>query len=152
MSEHKHTEFLKHCLRYDDSSHRHQLEKDLTRIQRDVHCVQRAVWLMGILAALALCGLMYPTILLNNFPHSSQHLIVSLVCALFFGSLISMAAFMVLGMIYRRQLRKQREACHQMVKRLLVARFGEGTPSPPTTITEDSRVTGLDPKFSGPAA
>jgi hypothetical protein len=152
MSEHKHTEFLKHCLRYDDSSHRHQLEKDLTRIQRDVHCVQRAVWLMGILAAVAVCGLMYPTILLNNFPHSSQHLIVSLVCALFVGSLISMVTFMVLGMIYRRQLRKQREVCGQMVKRLLATRLGEGTASPPTTIVEDSRVPNLDPKFSGPVA
>jgi hypothetical protein len=150
MSDHKHThtELLKHCLRYDDSSQRHELEKDLTRMQREVHCVQKAVWLMGILAALAVAGLAYPTLLLKDLPHSTQRLIMSLMFALFLGSLISLGAFLVLGVVYRRKLRKQREVCSHMVKRVLAERFGEGSNSPTTILPEDSRIR-VGPKTSG---
>ena len=83
MSEHqKHTEFLRHCLRYGESAEHQALEKKITQIQRDERCVQRAVWLMAILTALAVAGLGYPAILVENFPYTAPQFIVNLVCAL----------------------------------------------------------------------
>ena len=99
---HKQTEFLKHCLRYDESARRKELEQQIARIQRDERCVRRAVWLMAVLTALAVTGLAYPAILLANFPYSVPQSIVNGVCALGVASLISLMAFVVLSMVYRR--------------------------------------------------
>ena len=50
MDEHnKHTEFLRHCLKYDDSAQRHQMMEQLNRLERDLHIVQRASWLVAVL-------------------------------------------------------------------------------------------------------
>jgi hypothetical protein len=133
MSEHKHTEFLRHCLLYDDSSERHHMEKNFTRLQRDLLSVQRAVWLMAILAALALAGMIYPAILLENFPYNTGRFIFHLLFALFVGSLICLATFMGLRMFYRRQLARQREQCHQLLTRLLASRLGATSGNPKTT-------------------
>jgi hypothetical protein len=126
MSEHqKHTEFLRQCLLYDDSSERHQLEEKLTRIHRDLCCVKRAAWLMAILAALAMVGLVYPAILMQNFPYNMPQFIVNLVLALVVGSLISLLAFVGLWIVYRKKLDQRREECRQKVMRLLKSRLGK---------------------------
>ena len=121
---HNQTEFLEHCLGYDESARCRELKQEITRIQRDEHCVRRAVWLMAILAALAVTGLGYPEILLANFPYSAPKTIVNLVCALGVASLVSLVAFVVLGMVYRKRLDRRREECRQIVARLLESRLG----------------------------
>ncbi len=122
---HLQTEFLKHCLRYEQSGGRQKLEQEITQFQRDERCVQRAAWLMAILTALALMGLAYPAILLANFPYSAPQSIVKLDCALGVGSLISLLAFVGLGTLYRRKLDQRREECRRMVTRLLASRLGD---------------------------
>ncbi len=121
---HKQTEFLKRCLRYDESAGGQELERQITRIQRDERCVRRAVWLMAILAALAVAGLAYPAILLANFPYSAPQTIVNFICALGVASLISLVAFVVLGMVYRKMLDRRRDECRHMVTKLLDSRLG----------------------------
>ena len=102
MSDHeKHTEFLRQCILYDESTRRQELHERITRIQRDARCVRRAVWLMAMLIALVVAGLGYEVILVDNFPYNLPQLIINLVCALGMGSLISLLAFMGLGMVYR---------------------------------------------------
>ena len=126
MSEHqKHTEFLRHCLRYGESTEHQALEEKITQIQRDERCVQRAVWLMAILTALAVAGLGYPAILVENFPYGAPQFIVNLVCALGLASLICLLVFAGLGMVYRRKLDQRREECRQLVTKLLVSRLGK---------------------------
>jgi hypothetical protein len=120
---HQHTEFLKHCLRYDDSPERHAMMKKLTHIQRELRIVQRASWLMGVLAVLAVVPLIDPAILVQNFSYNMQRFIINFVLALFMGLLISLVAFVGLGMILRKKLHRQREACRQLLMRLLAARF-----------------------------
>ena len=57
MSEHqKHTEFLRHCILYDESAKRQELHERITQIQRDARCVRRAVWL-GFRFAVRISGL-----------------------------------------------------------------------------------------------
>ena len=127
---HKQTEFLKHCLGYDESARCLELKRDLSRIQRDERCVRRAVWLMAILAALAVAGLGYPAILLANFPYSAPQTIVNLLCALGVASLISLVAFVVLSMVYRGRLDRRREECRLLVTRLLESRLGNPVITP----------------------
>jgi hypothetical protein len=127
---HKQTEFLKQCLRYDENARRLELEQQITRIQRDERCVWRAVWLMAVLTALALAGLGYPAILLANFPYSAPQSIVNLLCALGVASLVSLLAFVILGMVYRKMLDQRREECRLLVIKLLESRLGHPLSSP----------------------
>jgi hypothetical protein len=131
MSEHeKHTEFLRHCLRYGDSTEHQALEKEITQIQRDERCVQRAVWLMGILTALVVAILGYPAILVENFPYSAPQFIVNLVFSLGLASMICLLVFMGLGMVYRRKLDQRREESRQLVAKLLESRLGKPAATP----------------------
>jgi hypothetical protein len=131
MSEHeKHTEFLRQCILYDESARRQELHERITQIQRDARCVRRAVWLMAMLIALVVAGLGYEVILVDNFPYNMPQLIINLVCALGIGSLISLLAFMVLGMVYRIKLDQRREECRQLVASLLKSRLGKPVTSP----------------------
>ena len=136
MSDHqKHTEFLRQCILYDESTRRQELHERITRIQRDARCVRRAVWLMAMLIALVVAGLGYEMILVDNFPYNLPQLIINLVCALGIGSLISLLVFMGLGMVYRIKLDQQREECRQLVAKLLESRLGR----PVTTPLQDLR-------------
>ena len=139
MSEHqKHTEFLRHCLRYGESTEHQELEEGITQVQRDARCVRRAVWLMAILAALILAGLGYGTVLVDNFPHNAPQFIVNLFYALGLGSLISLLAFAGLGLVYRWKLDQRREECRQLVTKLLASRLGKPVPTP-ARILRDNR-------------
>ncbi len=131
MSEHqKHTEFLRHCLRYGESAEHQALEEKIIQIQRDERCVHRAMWLMAILTALAVAGLGYPAILVESFPYNVPQLTLTLVCALGLASLICLLGFAGLGMIYRRKLDQRREESRQLVTKLLASRLGKPVATP----------------------
>jgi hypothetical protein len=131
MSEHqKHTEFLRQCLLYDESARRQELAEGITQIQRDARCVRRAVWLMALLTALAVAGLAYGVVLADNFPYNTPQFIIDIIYALGVGSLISLLAFMGLGMVYRKKLDERREECRQIVMRLLESRLGKPVTAP----------------------
>jgi hypothetical protein len=136
ISEHeKHTEFLRRCLRYDESAARRNLAEGLTQIQRNERCVRRAVWLMALLTALAVAGLGHAAILMENFPYGAPQFIVDLLCALGMGSLISLLAFVGLGLVYRKKLDRRREECRQLVAKIMESRLGK----PVTTPVNDLR-------------
>jgi hypothetical protein len=127
---HNQTEFLKHCLGYDESARCRELRLQLTKIQSDEKCVRSAVWLMAVLTALSIAGLGYPAILLANFPYSAPQSIVNCICALGVASLVSLVAFVVLGMVYRKQLDQRREECRLLVTKLLESKLGNPPPKP----------------------
>ena len=141
MSEHqKHTEFLRECIRYDESARRHELVDEIARLQRDARCVWRAVWFVAMLTALAVAALGYGTVLVDHFPYNAPQFIVNFICALGLGSLISLVAFVGLGMVYRWRLDQRREECRQLVARLLESRLGK----PVTTYSGNNRAGGGD--------
>jgi hypothetical protein len=125
MSEHNSvTEFLRQCIRYDQSARRRELEATITQIQRDQRCVNRAVWLMGVLMLLAAVVLGYAVLFVDNFPHETSKHLFHIIAALGAGSLISLLVFSCLGMTYRRKLDLQREECRRLIARLLETRLG----------------------------
>jgi len=126
----KQTEFLRHCLRYGESTKHQALEKQITQIQRDARCVQRAMWLMAILTALTVAILGYPAILVESFPYNTPQFIMNLVCALGLASPICLLVFMGLGMVYRRKLDQRREESRQLVAKLLASRLGKPVATP----------------------
>ena len=132
MSErHKHTEFLKHCLRYDDSPDRHTLHAKLSRIQHEMRVVKRAILLLALAFTLAVGGLIGLGILLKSSPSGTQQLIMNLLYAVIAGSLISIAVFLGLWIVFRQKLHWWREESRQFLTRLLASRLGD-TGQPPT--------------------
>jgi len=130
MTEHqKQTAFLRECLHYDDTAEGHKLAVSLTQLQRNEHCVQRAVCLMAILAALALTGLCYTVIFLTYDPRNVSQVtppfISRALCALGLGSLICLVSFLGLGVAYRKQLDQRREECRRLAAKLMESRLGK---------------------------
>ena len=141
MSDHqKHTEFLRECIRYDESARRQELMEEIVRIQRDARCVRRAVWLMAMLIALAAFGYGYGMALVNNFPYNIPQFIINIFCVLAASWLISILAFAALGIVYRMKLDRRREECRWIVTRLLASRLGRTV----TTPLRDHHVDGGD--------
>jgi uncharacterized membrane protein YuzA (DUF378 family) len=129
MSEHqRETAFLRHCIRYDESPGRQELDERITRIQRDERCVRRAAWLMLLVAALAVAGLGYSAIFLTDYTQDlfgfMTQFITKVFCALGLASLICLLAFMGLEVVYRKQLDLRREECRQLVMKLMESRLG----------------------------
>jgi hypothetical protein len=119
------TEFLRHCLQYGDRSGHQALGNRIAQMQRDVRCVQRAVWLMAVLTALAATGLAYVAVLGGGIPADVSRLIVNGVSALGLASVISLVAFVGLLVIFRMNLNEQREEGRQRVTELLASRLGK---------------------------
>lgn len=137
MSEHqRHTEFLRQCIVYDESARCQELDEGINRLQRDLRCVWRAVWLMFGLTSLMVAGLGYGVILADNLPYNIPQFMVNLICGLGLGSLICLLAFVGLGMLYRMKLDHRREECRQLITKLLESRLGK----PITTSLRDDRV------------
>jgi hypothetical protein len=123
---HEHTEFLKHCLRYDDSPERHALTEKIVRLQHELRVVKRASWLMSLLIAINSATLAYPAILVDNFPYNMQRFTMNLVLALFVGLSICLVAFILLGIFLYLELHRQRGACRQRLKHFFATRFDSG--------------------------
>ena len=130
MNEHqRQTAFLRQCIRYDDTAEHHQLEERITVLQRDEICVRRAVWLMVLFAALAMAGLCYAVVLLEDYPLNLSQFtaqsIIKVLCALGVGSLICLVAFLGLGAIYRKELDQRREECRRLATKLIETRLSK---------------------------
>jgi hypothetical protein len=124
MSEHhEHTEFLKHCLRYDDTPERHAMTEKLTRLQRELLIVKRASWLVGIMIVPAGASLVYPDSLFGNYSYDAQRFIMNVVLGLFAGASVCLFTFMIMGIFLYKELHRQREACRRLLMRLFAARL-----------------------------
>ena len=101
----------------------------MAQIERDERTLRRAVWLVARLIALAVVGMGYSALLMDNYPEgtpgSVTHFIVRGCYALGLGSLICLLSFLGLGMVYRKNLDQRREECRELVTRLLESRLGQ---------------------------
>ena len=126
--------FLRQAILYDDTAERHKLEQRITQIERDARCLRRAIWLMVLLTAVGIAGLCYCAVFLADFPQNmtqfASRLAVKVFGALGLGSLISLLAFMCLGMAYRRELNLRREECRGLIAKLLESRLGKPASRP----------------------
>jgi len=123
------TEFLRHCLLYDDSAERHKLEERITQVERDERCVRRAVWWMVVSSLVAFSGICYSTVFLaehaQNVSQITTQLITKSFCVVGLGSLICTLVFWAIGAAYRKDLDQQRAECRRLAMKLLEARLGK---------------------------
>jgi hypothetical protein len=128
MGEHqKQTAFLRQCLVHHDTEASRKLAESMTQLERDERCLRRAAWLVVRLAGLAVAGIAYSALLMDNYPDgrsgSVAHFVVKGCFGLGLGSLICLLSFLGLGAIYRKNLDRRREQGRALVARLLESRL-----------------------------
>jgi|ERR1051325_6150698 uncharacterized membrane protein len=128
MSEHeKQTEFLKECLRYDNTPKNHKLAEEITQIQRDERRVRQALKVTGGLAAVAAVGLSYSAIFLDYFPQNvlgfTAHFLTQIFCVAGLVSIICLLIFAYLGSLHREELNRHREDCRETVTKFMECRL-----------------------------
>jgi hypothetical protein len=130
MSSQKHKEmaFLRRCLRYDESAAGRHLEERIALIQSKHRSLSRARWLVAFLAALAVAGLGYAAVFQDRFPQQAfvftTLFITNAISAVCLGSLISLLAFIGLGVIYGRELNRLRDEGRRSITRFLESSLG----------------------------
>jgi len=134
-SEHeKETAFLRRCIRYETSATGRKLDERICQVQRDERCLRRASWLMALVAGLAMAGLGYGAVLLDDFPGRisvfTSLSVIKIFCAVGTGSLICLLAFTGAGLFHRRELSQRREECRGLVTKLLESHLGEAQLNP----------------------
>ena len=149
--------FLCHLMRYDDSAEPHELEGKITQAQNKERSARRAVWLMAVLVALAVVGLGYSAILLEDFPQNKTQLLMRIFYALGLASLVSLLAFAGFWLVCLGELSAQRERCRRFVTRIVESRLGkpvtDSAPQIVRTRSSRSRLAVGDRKVAdGPAA
>jgi hypothetical protein len=138
------TAFLRQVILYDDTPERRDLEARITQLEREAWCVRRAIWLMAVSSALATAGVCYCAIFLVDFPQNmtlfGTRFMVKAFFALGLGSLISLLAFVILAMIYRKELDQRREECRRLVARLLESRLGKPCTTPLPGVVKEQEI------------
>jgi len=129
--------FLRHCIRYDQSDKRHQLEEGIRQVQRKDRCVRRVAWLMALLTALSGAGLAYGAVLQDNFSYGNSGFFIKVLCELGLASLICLVAFVGLLMAYRMELNRLREQCRHVAATLLESRLGKPASILVTEVTKE---------------
>jgi hypothetical protein len=149
-SEHeRETAFLRRCIRYDKSPSCRDLDERIVQVQRDERCLRRAMTLVALTAALAVAGLMYGAVFLEDFPgrmqlFTSQFTIRSLL-AVGIGSVISLVAFTGTSVVYRKNLNRRREECRTLVTKLLESHLGEPRVARRSSGFKEDRESGSSP-------
>jgi len=145
------TEFLRQCLLYDDCNESHALVERMRQLQRNECCIGRGVWLMILVGSLALAGLAYLAIFMEDFPQNIPGFITRVItqffCVVALSSLICVPAFLGLGLIYRKELAQVREECRRRAAKLLESRLAKPrtTPQPQVVKQQGHRVDHLAP-------
>jgi hypothetical protein len=130
MKEHqRETDFLRHCLRYDESAESQRLQEGMTQFECDERCVRRALWCTVLSTSLAFAGLCYSTVFFSadssTLSYVTANLVTKAFCVVGLGSLICMLAFCVIIGIYRHELDKRRKDCRRVALDFLESRLGK---------------------------
>jgi hypothetical protein len=150
MNDHqRQTAFLRQCLLYDDTEERHRLEERITQLQRDELSVRRAVWLMALLAAMAMTGLGYAAVFMAeyplNVPQLTTRFAIKALCVLGATSLFCLFGFLILGVVFRKELDQRREDCRRLALEVLESRLGEPLVTPATVRIKGPEALGVVP-------
>jgi hypothetical protein len=130
MSEHHgDTEFLKHCLRYDNSLERDRRLKHLVLLQHELRIFRRALYMVLLLIVPALPALLFSNLFLQNLSETTQRTIVNLLVAVNLGLIVSLFTFLGLRLRLRGKLHREREQCRQFLKKFLAERCGPEAPA-----------------------
>ena len=134
MSEHqKETAFLRRLISYGDNAQWRELDNRIRQLERDELCLRRAVWIMGLCAALAAAGLCYSVVFLfDHTMNATQFMtqtVIKVLSAVALGSLGCAFAFRGLAIFYRKDLDQHREQCRRLAMELIESRLGIEPPA-----------------------
>jgi hypothetical protein len=150
---HRQTEFLRQCILYEDSKESHALAERIRQLQHNQRCVGRGVCLMVLVGALALVGLAYLAIFVEDFPQNMPgflaRFITQLFCVMGLSALICVPVFLGLQVVYRTELAHGREECRRRATKLLESRLAK--PSAPTRPQEVEERRGSEQVVWSPA-
>lgn len=131
MTEHQRdTAFLRRLIHLEDTDERRRLDKGIGLVQRDQRCIQRAMFLLSLFAALGALVFAYGVVLEENFPHGRYYLFVRIVGEVGLALLVSNLALLILWTIYRSKLNRLREECRHLVETHLLSRFENSRTTP----------------------
>ncbi len=135
------TEFLRQCILYDGSQPSQKLAERIRQLQHNERCVGRAVRLMVLSGALALAGLAYQAVFMEDFPGNivgfMARFITQVFCVMGLSSLICLPVFLGLQAVYRKELAHGREDCRLLATKLLESRLAKPcTPAKPQGVGE----------------
>jgi hypothetical protein len=120
---------LRSLMHYDTTEERHEHEAKLERAEQSERCVRRAMFLMAVLAGLALAGLGYSAILLEDFPQNQSQLVLRVFCAIGLAAVVSFLTFVAFWRIARGTLNDERDGCRRLVTKIVESRLGKPSPS-----------------------
>jgi len=145
MNDHqRQTEFLKQCILYEGSKASQTLAERIRQLQHNERCVGHALWLMVHLGALALAGLAYLAVFMEDFPQNipgfMTRFITQAFCVMGLSSLICVPVFLGLQMVYRKELAHRREDCRRLATNLLESRLARPQADGERQGSEGSRV------------
>ncbi len=122
------TVFLRRCIRYEDSAAGRRLDERIAQLQRDDRTLRRGSRAMAFAFLLAMVGLGYGALFLDDFPaHLSlfaSQFIIKLICTVGIGSIICLLGFTAIWFVYRKELNRRREECRRRVTQLLEFHVG----------------------------
>jgi hypothetical protein len=140
---------LREILSRDPTAESRQVEGEINRLQGQIRVLHRAVFFMVVLVALACVGLGYAAILSWDYPDNmwrfSRHVGVRVPCALGLASGACLLCFMGLGVVYRRQLNRQRENARRLARRLLASPGGAGPGGEQLDVLHNASQSSLEP-------
>jgi hypothetical protein len=116
MSEHqKHTVFLKHLIQSEDTEACRELEARLCKAEEDERVVRCAIALVGLLTALAIAGLVYSAVLLQDFPHNKSQLALKVFLSLGLASFTCLVTFTGVWIRCRGTLSRLHDECRALL-------------------------------------
>ena len=120
--EQKKNDILASCIHYDSTGELHLGEGRIANSESEERCLRRAMWLMGVLAALAALGLGYSVILLYELAPYWTRIINHLLIVVGLAALISLLGIGTVWILCRNRLAAEREEVRRLVMRLLAER------------------------------
>lgn len=121
MTEHqRETAFLRRLIHLDDTAEQLRLDESIAQVQRNQCCIQRALFLLSLFAAVGALVFAYGVALEENFPHGRFYPLARIIGELGFALLIPILALLIQWTICRAKLNRLREECRRMVETLLL--------------------------------
>ena len=117
--------FLRTLMLYDTTDERHIREENIERAERSERCVRRAMYLMAVLAAMSVAGLVYSVILLEELPPNQSQLILRVFCVIGLAAVVSFLTFVAFWRIAHGNLNDQRDECRRLVSKIVESRLGK---------------------------
>jgi hypothetical protein len=122
------SKFLKFILGCENSAASHDIRQRIQQVQKDIHCVWRMFFMMGLVALLAMAGLCYWALFVPGSLRYHPPVGIKLLSALGLGALFCLVISLAHWLWFRGRLRGLNMEARRFVAGMLVHRpFANGS-------------------------